>query len=160
MRAKANADPPHDAQAARSPSASRGRRRWADLIKRVWQVDPLRCPPCGSMMKKGAIDELSARINDLTHPLDDQIRRLRKISGLERRSLENILVEIGRHGPVPHARAPHLVGRDVPGQPGVSRQAPKRKTTNRFSVPARAAGRRARAAAMLRIPEPLDRRGR
>ena len=51
MRAKANADPPHDAQAARSPPASRARRRWAALIKRVWQVDPLLCPRCGSTMK-------------------------------------------------------------------------------------------------------------
>ncbi len=50
-RAKAKGDPPHDAQAARSPSASRARRRWAALIKRVWQVDPLRCPLCGSTMK-------------------------------------------------------------------------------------------------------------
>ena len=51
MRAKANADPPHDAQAARSPPASRARRRWAALIKRVWQVDPLECPRCGGAMK-------------------------------------------------------------------------------------------------------------
>ncbi len=51
MRAKPDADPPHDAQAARSPSASRARRRWAALIKRVWQVDPLQCPRCGSTMK-------------------------------------------------------------------------------------------------------------
>ena len=50
-RAKAKGDPPHDAQAARSPSASRARRRWAALIKRVWQVDPLLCPRCGSTMK-------------------------------------------------------------------------------------------------------------
>ncbi len=47
-RAKAKGDPPHDAQAARSPSASRA---WAALIKRVWQVDPLQCPRCGGTMK-------------------------------------------------------------------------------------------------------------
>jgi hypothetical protein len=51
MRAKADADPPRDAEAARSPSASRARRRWAALIKRVWQVDPLLCPRCGGPMK-------------------------------------------------------------------------------------------------------------
>jgi transposase len=44
---------------------------------------------------EGAIDQLSARIKDLTRPFDDQIRRLSQIPGLERRSLENILVEIG-----------------------------------------------------------------
>lgn len=44
---------------------------------------------------EAAIDQLSARIKDLTRPFDDQIRRLSQIPGLERRSLENILVEIG-----------------------------------------------------------------
>ena len=50
-RAKADADGPHQQQATGSPSASAARRRWAALIKRVWQVDPLRCPRCGSTMK-------------------------------------------------------------------------------------------------------------
>jgi hypothetical protein len=27
------------------------RRRWAALIKRIWQVDPLQCPRCGGAMK-------------------------------------------------------------------------------------------------------------
>ncbi len=54
MRAKTDDDrrrndttPP----AAPSPSAGAARRRWAALIKRVWQVDPLQCPRCGSTMK-------------------------------------------------------------------------------------------------------------
>ncbi len=51
MRAKADADPPRDDQAAPSPSASAARRRWATLIKRVWQVDPLRCPSCGATLR-------------------------------------------------------------------------------------------------------------
>jgi hypothetical protein len=27
------------------------RRRWAALIRRIWQVDPLTCPRCGGRMK-------------------------------------------------------------------------------------------------------------
>ncbi len=43
----------HDAQspAPQTPSANTARRRWAALIKRVWHVDPLRCPSCGSAMR-------------------------------------------------------------------------------------------------------------
>ena len=53
MRAKADGDAAHDATppAARIPSAGVARRRWAALIKRVWQVDPLQCPRCGATMK-------------------------------------------------------------------------------------------------------------
>ena len=53
MRAKAAGDEAHDAQspAPRSPSANAARRRWATLIKRVWPVDPLRCPSCGTAMR-------------------------------------------------------------------------------------------------------------
>ncbi len=53
MRTKTGSDAAHDAQspAPRTPSASAARRRWAALIKRVWHVDPLRCPRCGSTMK-------------------------------------------------------------------------------------------------------------
>ncbi len=51
MRAKAPGDATHEQQATQSPSASAARRRWAALIKRVWQVDPLQCPRCGSTMK-------------------------------------------------------------------------------------------------------------
>jgi len=51
MRAKTTGDAPRDDLAEPSPSASRARRRWAALIKRVWQVDPLLCPRCGSTMK-------------------------------------------------------------------------------------------------------------
>ena len=51
MRAKADADGPHQQQATGSPSAGAARRRWAALIKRVWQVDPLQCPRCGAPMK-------------------------------------------------------------------------------------------------------------
>ncbi len=51
LRAKANGDAAHDARATSSPSASQARRGWAALIKRVWHVDPLRCPSCGAAMK-------------------------------------------------------------------------------------------------------------
>ena len=53
LHAKAAGDGAHDvpSPAPRSPSANAARRRWASLIKRVWHVDPLRCPRCGSAMK-------------------------------------------------------------------------------------------------------------
>jgi hypothetical protein len=34
-----------------TPAAPTARRRWAALIKRIWQVDPLACPRCGGPMK-------------------------------------------------------------------------------------------------------------
>jgi len=35
----------------RSPDARALRRRWAEMIKRIYEVDPLVCPSCGSEMK-------------------------------------------------------------------------------------------------------------
>ena len=51
MRAKAAGNAAHEQQATRSPSANTARRRWAALVKRVWHVDPLRCPSCRAAMK-------------------------------------------------------------------------------------------------------------
>ncbi len=53
LRAKTDGDGAHDAQspAPRTPSASAARRRWAALLKRVWHVDPWRCPSCGAAMR-------------------------------------------------------------------------------------------------------------
>ncbi len=49
------------------------RRRWAALIKRVWQVDPLQCPSCGATMKIVSFIEP-------TQP--DVIRKIRTHCGL------------------------------------------------------------------------------
>jgi len=44
-----------DSQATAAASASiaarRRRQRWAELIRRVYEVDPLRCPRCGGQMR-------------------------------------------------------------------------------------------------------------
>jgi len=37
--------------AALPPGIRRSRRRWAELIRRVYEVDPLLCPKCGSTMR-------------------------------------------------------------------------------------------------------------
>jgi hypothetical protein len=37
------------------------RRRWASLIKRVYEVDPLRCPKCGGEMRVIAFIERRQR---------------------------------------------------------------------------------------------------
>ena len=44
------ADPPIDLRADRSESLPR-RIAWADLLKRVFEVDALRCPGCGGRMR-------------------------------------------------------------------------------------------------------------
>ena len=36
---------------ASAPSAKQARKRWAALIKQVYEVDPLVCPKCGGEMK-------------------------------------------------------------------------------------------------------------
>ena len=36
---------------ARSPEARALRRSWAEMIKRVYEIDPLVCPECGREMK-------------------------------------------------------------------------------------------------------------
>ena len=36
---------------ASAPSAKQARKRWAALIKQVYEVDPLVCPKCGAEMK-------------------------------------------------------------------------------------------------------------
>ena len=53
MRAQAQAQPGGAAtpEPAQTPSAKAARKRWAALIKKVYEVDPLLCPKCGAEMK-------------------------------------------------------------------------------------------------------------
>jgi hypothetical protein len=53
MRAQAQAQPGGAAtpERAPTPSAKAARKRWAALIKQVYEVDPLLCPKCGAEMK-------------------------------------------------------------------------------------------------------------
>jgi len=56
-KAAASADPsspheaPEDAAIPDGPYRAALRRRWAELIRRVYEVDPLVCPRCGSEMR-------------------------------------------------------------------------------------------------------------
>ena len=43
--------PPGDAAVPDGPDRAALRRRWAELIRRVYEVDPLVCPRCGSEMR-------------------------------------------------------------------------------------------------------------
>ena len=43
--------PPSPAARAEARDARALRRSWAQLIKRIYEVDPLVCPSCGSEMK-------------------------------------------------------------------------------------------------------------
>ena len=57
FRADTQGDPvggvprPTDDDRDRSPEARSLRRRWRNLIKRVYEIDPLVCPSCGGEMK-------------------------------------------------------------------------------------------------------------
>ena len=53
LRAKGQAQVAAAAAPAKSaaPSAQEARKRWASLIKQVYEVDPLLCPKCGEEMK-------------------------------------------------------------------------------------------------------------
>ena len=54
-------DPPSDEQ-------KKYRKNWAILIKKVWEVDPLVCPACGSIMKMiTVIDKADVVEKILTH---------------------------------------------------------------------------------------------
>ena len=68
------------------------RQRWAQLVKRIFEVDPLRCPRCGGEMKILAFildPEVIAAI----------LRHLRR-TGREPRALpEHGLATAGRHPP-------------------------------------------------------------
>ncbi len=52
-----------------SPRSSRRRRMWAILLKRVWNIDALRCPSCGGLMKAISVIERPTVIRRiLEHP--------------------------------------------------------------------------------------------
>jgi len=57
MRAKAEREGAPEANAPSPqaddelPDSREARRRWAALIQRVFEVDPLECPECGGMMR-------------------------------------------------------------------------------------------------------------
>ena len=50
VRRRAGRHPP-ERHATETPDARALRRSWAQLIKRIYEVDPLVCPSCGSEMK-------------------------------------------------------------------------------------------------------------
>jgi hypothetical protein len=47
----ASRQPPADAAVPDGPYRAALRRRWAELIRRVYEVDPLGCPRCGGEMR-------------------------------------------------------------------------------------------------------------
>ncbi len=74
-----------------SPQIQARRRRWAELLQRIFEVDPLRCPRCGA--------DMSILAFVLEHDVVDRIlRHLRKTRHDPRRLPE--------HEAMDHARAP------------------------------------------------------
>jgi hypothetical protein len=50
-KGQARAAPVSAQNSASAPSAKQARKRWAALIKQVYEIDPLSCPRCGAEMK-------------------------------------------------------------------------------------------------------------
>ena len=79
--AVASADPsspheaPEDAAIPDGPYRAALRRRWAELIRRVYEVDPLICPRCGSEMRVIGFITQPALIDHIL----DHLRRREKI---------------------------------------------------------------------------------
>jgi transposase len=68
---------------------------------------------------------LSEGIEQLIAPYTEQVALLDTIPGIDQRAAEVIVAEIGcGHGPVPHRGPSRLLGRGVPGEQRVGRQAP------------------------------------
>ncbi len=80
-RAAASAEPsspdeaPEDAAIPDGPYRAALRRRWAELIRRVYEVDPLVCPRCGSEMRVTGFITQPAPIDRIL----DHLRRRDKI---------------------------------------------------------------------------------
>ena len=53
LRTKSHGEttPPTAQNSVPAPSAKQARKRWAALIKQVYEIDPLSCPKCGAEMK-------------------------------------------------------------------------------------------------------------
>ena len=58
---QAQAAPAAAPNSASAPSAKQARKRWAALLKQVYEVDPLLCPKCGAEMKVIAFIEQHQR---------------------------------------------------------------------------------------------------
>ena len=55
--------PGGETAAPRAPNAREARKRWAALIKQVYETDPLACPKCGSTMKLiGCIEQHQSEV--------------------------------------------------------------------------------------------------
>ena len=61
--------PAHTGDGAHTPAGSaKGRMRWAQLLKRVFDIDIKRCPHCGGQLKFiAAIEEPAVIARILTH---------------------------------------------------------------------------------------------
>lgn len=50
-KGRGEAAPPAAQNSVATPGAKQARKRWAALIKQVYEIDPLSCPQCGAEMK-------------------------------------------------------------------------------------------------------------
>jgi hypothetical protein len=54
----------------RSPYSRRRRQQWAVLLKKVWDIDALKCPKCGGHMKVISFIEQPSVIRRILEHLD------------------------------------------------------------------------------------------
>jgi hypothetical protein len=110
------------------PERAAVRRRWAELLRRIFAVDPLRCPRYGTPMRIVAFLTAPAVIDQILTHLRHSAQR------------------------VPHPRAPPAGG---PPRPlGVSRACPRRSGTSRVLVGGRRVPRTAAPAFAPPVREP------
>ena len=88
-----------------------------------------------------AVDRLSAEIEERIAPFARQRDLLITIPGVNRRTAEVMIAEIGRHEHIPDPQAPGLLGRRLPRPERVRRQASLRQDAQGLKVAAGHAGR-------------------
>ena len=52
------------------PTGCEARRRWAELLRRIYEVDPLTCPACGGAMRILPVVTGALAVRDTGHRLD------------------------------------------------------------------------------------------
>ena len=70
MRKKAGTDDIAPSIAPGESTSKQFRRRWARLIQKIYEVDPLRCPNCQSQMRIISILEASPTVRKILEHLD------------------------------------------------------------------------------------------
>jgi hypothetical protein len=113
--------PPQHAGAGSAGNGGRAARRWAALLQKIIEVDPLACPPCGGLMwivacitQASVIDRIPAHLGTRTAraphagaqiPPSTRAPETRGASGVPHPSADALLASSARAGRHPPTRA-------------------------------------------------------